>query len=120
MIPRLYRVKGEQNPLPFVVEDVRVPPRHLPNVLTDIQEVLQKHAITATIFAHAGHGHVHIRPFLDLSSERDCQQILPLSEEITSCVWKWGGVVGTEHAAGLSRSWLWKSNTAICGPRSKK
>ncbi len=83
MVPRLYRVKGEQKP--FAVCRRRAStPELLPGVLTDIQEVLQKHAVTATIFAHAGHGHLHIRPFLDLSSERDCQQLLPLSEEITS------------------------------------
>ncbi len=119
VVPRLYRVKGEQNPLPFV-EDVRVPPEHLPQVLTDIQEVLQKQGITATIFAHAGHGHLHIRPFLDLSSDRDCQQLLPLSEEITNCVWKWGGVVGTEHAAGLSRSWLMERQYGELWPAIKK
>ena len=105
VIPRLYRVKGEQSPVPFV-EDLSVPTEKLPSVLTEIQDVLKKHQVTATIFAHAGHGQLHIRPFLNLASDRDCELLAPLSEQIAEVVWKSGGAVGTEHAAGLSRSWL--------------
>lgn len=105
VIPRLYRVKGDQSPVPFV-EDVSVPPERLPTVLIAIQDVLKKHQSTATIFAHAGHGQLHIRPFLDLASERDCERLVPISQEIAEAVWRCGGSVGTEHAAGLSRSWL--------------
>ncbi len=105
VIPRLYRVKGEQSPVPFV-EDLIVPTANLPTVLTEIQDVLKKYQVTATIFAHAGHGQLHIRPFLDLTSDRDCELLAPLSEQIAEVVWKAGGAVGTEHAAGLSRSWL--------------
>ncbi len=105
VIPRLYRVKGEQSPVP-IVEDLIVPTANLPTVLTEIQDVLKKYQVTATIFAHAGHGQLHIRPFLDLTSDRDCELLAPLSEQIAEVVWKAGGAVGTEHAAGLSRSWL--------------
>lgn len=105
VIPRLYRVKGDQNPVPFV-EDLSVPPDDLPSVLTDVQDVLKKHQVTATIFAHAGHGQLHIRPFLDLAREKDCDLLTPLSLDIAEAVWKNGGTVGSEHAAGLSRSWL--------------
>jgi len=119
VIPRLYRVKGGQNPVPFV-EDVSVPPDRLPAVLTDIQDVLKKFQVTATIFAHAGHGHLHIRPFLDLASDRDCELLKPLSEQISEVVWKNGGAVGTEHAAGLSRSWLSERQYGDLWPAVKK
>jgi FAD/FMN-containing dehydrogenase/Fe-S oxidoreductase len=105
VVPRLYRVKGDQSPV-AIVEDVRIPPESMPIVLIEIQEVLKRHQVTATIFAHAGHGHLHIRPFLNLASERDCALLKPLSAEIAAAVWRLGGAVGTEHAAGLSRSWL--------------
>ncbi len=105
VIPRLYRVKSSQSPVPLV-EDVSVPVERLPQVLIEIQDVLKRHQVTATIFAHAGHGQLHVRPFLDLASDDDSDLITKLSEEIAAVVWKHGGVVGTEHAAGLSRSWL--------------
>jgi len=119
VIPRLYRVKGDQNPVPFV-EDLSVPPEQLPVVLTEIQDVLKKHQVTATIFAHAGHGQLHVRPFLDLASERDCQLLTPLSQEISDAIWKCGGAVGAEHAAGLSRSWLSERQYGDLWPAVKK
>ena len=35
--------------------------------LVSVQNLLKKRQITASMFAHAGHGQLHIRPFLDLS-----------------------------------------------------
>ena len=50
-----------------VVEDMAVPPEVLPEFLVRMQNVLKRHQVTASIFCHAGHGQVHIRPFLDLA-----------------------------------------------------
>ncbi|WP_146600346.1 FAD-binding and (Fe-S)-binding domain-containing protein [Novipirellula aureliae] len=105
VIPRLHRVKGKQAPLPFV-EDIALSPEKLPTLLIDTQAVLQRHRTTATVFAHAGHGQLHLRPFLDLANRRDREKILSLSNEIAEVVWKHGGQVSVEHAAGLSRSHL--------------
>ena len=55
VVPTLYRLKGDTRPLPFV-EDVAVPPAELPNFLVTLQNVLKQHQITASLFAHAGHG----------------------------------------------------------------
>jgi len=105
VIPRLYRVRGDHSPVPLI-EDVWVPPESLPGALTAIQDVLQKFQITATVFAHAGHGQLHIRPFLDLASSKDRSRLRSISERIAEAVWGCGGLIGTEHAAGRSRSWL--------------
>jgi FAD/FMN-containing dehydrogenase/Fe-S oxidoreductase len=105
VIPRLYRVRGDHNPVPLI-EDVWVPPESLPGALTSIQDVLQKFQVTATVFAHAGHGQLHIRPFLDLASAKDQGRLRALSQQIAEAVWECGGLIGTEHAAGRSRSWL--------------
>ncbi|EKK04106.1 D-lactate dehydrogenase (cytochrome) [Rhodopirellula baltica SH28] len=105
VIPRQYRVRGTQMPLPFV-EDIHSPPEQLPEMVVAVQNVLKRHQTTATIFAHAGHGQLHVRPMLDLQKEEDRRKIRPLSEEIASVVWDRGGQIGVEHAAGLSRSYL--------------
>jgi FAD/FMN-containing dehydrogenase/Fe-S oxidoreductase len=105
VIPRLYRLKGSSRPLPFV-EDMAVPPHRLPEFLVAVQEVLKRHQVTATVFAHAGHGQLHLRPFLDLASPEDQARIVPLSEDLFSNLVRFGGVICGEHGAGLSRSHL--------------
>ena len=70
VIPRLYRFKGNESPVPFT-EDLSVPREKLPDVLTAIQDTLQRNHATATVFAHVGHGQIHLRPFLDLGSAKD-------------------------------------------------
>jgi len=105
VIPRLHRVKGNAVPVPFT-EDLCVPPEHLPEVLSALQETLKSNQATATIFAHVGHGQLHLRPFLNLGDQRDRDRLRPLSEQIAEVVWKFGGEISVEHPAGLSRSYL--------------
>lgn len=105
VIPRMYRFKGTESPVPFI-EDVSVPRETLPDVLTAIQDVLKQNKATATFFAHVGHGQLHLRPFLDLSKTDDRKRLHTLSTQIADVVWKHGGQVSVEHAAGLSRSYL--------------
>ena len=105
VIPRLYRVKGNETPLPFT-EDLSVPRESLPDVLTAIQDTLQSNQSTATIFAHVGHGQLHLRPFLNLGKIEDRARLHVLSEQIAEVVWKFGGEISVEHPAGLSRSYL--------------
>ena len=105
VIARLARLKGEGVPQPFM-EDIWLPPSVLPDALSDIQETVRQHQTTATFFAHAGHGHLHIRPFLNLADSDDRRRLLALSQQIAEVVWRHGGQVSVERAAGLSRSYL--------------
>lgn len=105
VIPRVYRLKGHSRALPFV-EDLLVPPATLPDVLTEIQAALQAEQTTAFLFAHAGHGQLHVRPFLDISGPEDQQRVRSLSQRISEVAWRHGGTLSGEHASGLSRSWL--------------
>lgn len=103
VVPRLYRLKGTSRPLPFV-DGLTVPPERLPEFIVEVQDVLKKQQVTATFFAHAGHGQLHLRPFLDLASPEDQRRILPLAEELFTTLQKFGGILSGEHGAGLSRS----------------
>lgn len=105
VIQRQYRVRGRAMPLPFV-EDIYAPPERLPQMLLAVQDVLKQHHATATVFAHAGHGQLHVRPMLDLANPADRERVRPISEAIAEVVWRLGGQIGVEHAAGLSRSYL--------------
>jgi FAD/FMN-containing dehydrogenase/Fe-S oxidoreductase len=104
VVPMLYRLKGSTRPLPFV-EDIVVPPVMLADFLVQLQNVLKAHEVTASLFAHAGHGQLHIRPFLDLGSPEDIRRMHALAEDLYERVMEVGGVVSGEHGMGLSRTW---------------
>ncbi|MDM4016718.1 anaerobic glycerol-3-phosphate dehydrogenase subunit C [Roseiconus lacunae] len=103
--PRLGRLRGREMPIPFT-EDIAVDPQRLPEALIAIQKTLRDHECTSTVFAHAGHGQLHIRPFLDLSKASDRDKIRQVATDVAEVVWKMNGQISVEHAAGLSRSAL--------------
>lgn len=103
VIPRLYRLKGSLRPLPFV-DDISIPPKLLPDFLIEIQNVLKAERVTATLFSHALHGHIDVRPFLDLASQDHQQKLDRLSEALYEKVIEYGGTCCGQHALGLSRA----------------
>ncbi len=105
VVPRLYRLKGSSRPLPFV-DDIAVAPVRLPDFLVEIQNILKAERVTATLFAHASHGQIHIRPFLDLANEDDVAKMQRLSDRLYEKVIEFNGVIAGEHAVGISRSWF--------------
>jgi FAD/FMN-containing dehydrogenase/Fe-S oxidoreductase len=105
VVPTLYRLKGSTRPLPFV-EDVVIPPLELPSFLTKLQNVLKKHQVTASLFAHAGHGQLHLRPFLDLANRDQVRRMEHLARDLYAEVLAVGGTISGEHADGLSRTWF--------------
>ena len=102
-MPLLYRLKGPNRPVP-VVEDVSVPPEVLPDFLVRTQNVLKRRQVTASLLCHAGHGQLHIQPFLDLDDPNDVQRMRLMAEELYEEVFRVGGTIGGEHAYGLSRT----------------
>jgi len=103
--PTLYRVQGAERPTPFV-EDIAVPPQALPDFLVRLQNVLKAHQVTASFFAHAGHGQLHVRPFLNLADPNDARKMQSLADELYEEVFKVGGTISGEHGSGLSRTWF--------------
>ncbi|MEM7473957.1 MAG: anaerobic glycerol-3-phosphate dehydrogenase subunit C [Planctomycetota bacterium] len=103
VIPRLHKLKGDMRPLPFV-EDLSIPPNRLPEFLLDVQNILKKERVTATVFAHALHGQVDVRPFLDLANPTDQLRVAQLSESLCEKVLEFGGCISGEHAMGMSRA----------------
>ena len=101
--PLLHRMRGATRPLPFV-EDFAVPPETLPETLIEVQNVLKRHEVTASLFGHAGHGQLHIRPFIDLTDPAQVGQMESLASDLYDVVLKVGGTISGEHADGLSRS----------------
>jgi FAD/FMN-containing dehydrogenase/Fe-S oxidoreductase len=103
VVPTLHRLKGSARPLPFV-EDLAVPPAVLPQFLVTMQNCLKRWQVTASLYAHAGHGQLHLRPFLDPANAEDVRRIEQLAPDLYQAVFDVGGTISGEHGAGLSRS----------------
>ena len=103
VVPLLTRLQGKTRPVPFI-EDVAVPPESLFEFITVAQRVLQKHEVTATIYAHAAAGQVHLRPFLSTPTPADGQKLEALARDIYQAVFGFGGTISGEHGDGLSRT----------------
>ncbi len=104
VVPTLYRISETIRPVPFV-EDIAVPPDSLPTFLVTAQNVLKRHQITASLFAHANHGQIHLRPFLDLDSTDDVARLHHVARDLYREVADVRGTISGEHGDGLSRSW---------------
>ena len=103
VVPSLYRLTGTSRPLPFI-EDAAIPPEQLPDFLVQLQNVLKKHHVTASVFSHAGHGQLHVRPFLNLADSEHIRKLHALASDFYEEVWKCGGTISGEHGDGLSRT----------------
>ena len=105
VIQRLYRLKTNQTPQPFI-EDVRVDPSALMPAIAEIRGVLRDAETTATMFGRMGQCSLHIRPFLNLAIAEDRRRLSRLANEIAEVIWKHGGEISALHAAGLSKTSL--------------
>lgn len=108
--PTLYRVQGSERPVPFV-EDVAVPPESLPEFLVRLQNVLKNWQVTASFFAHAGHGQIHVRPFMNLANPVDVRKMPELATQLYEETLAVGGTISGEHGCGLSRTWYVRRQT---------
>ncbi|NCY01466.1 MAG: FAD-binding oxidoreductase, partial [Planctomycetia bacterium] len=103
VVATLHGVRGTVRPVPFV-EDVVVPPERLPDFLRRLQEVLKQCDVTAMIFAHAGHGQLHVRPYADPREPTERQRLERLAHAISAEAVAVGGTIGGEQGLGRTRT----------------
>ena len=104
VVPRLTHLKGRTRPLP-IVEDIAVPPEAMQEFRIRAQKVFQRHQVTATLYAHAGAGQMHFRPFLTPPEAGGAGGHLEaLARDLYQVVLALGGVVSGEHGDGLART----------------
>ncbi len=101
--PGLMRMKGPRRPVPFM-EDIAVPPEALAAFLRRLQDILKQFEVSWTVYAHAGDGELHIRPFLDLGDPGDVAKLEPMASEVLDAALDLGGSISGEHGCGLART----------------
>ncbi len=102
-VPLLFRTDGETQPIP-VIEDIAVPPARLDEYLCKLDEITKRMGVPMAYYAHAGHGELHTRPYLNLRLKEDVQKMKDLAEEVFEMVWQLGGTISGEHGEGIVRA----------------
>ncbi len=104
--PLLFRGRNAPQPVPFI-EDVAVPVDKMADYLTGLEKIFRAESVSVSYYAHAGHGELHIRPFLDLHEHSDRQRMVRIAEKTFELAWQCGGTISGEHGCGRIRSgWL--------------
>ncbi len=85
------------------IEDLAVPPDTLVPFITDLKNEVKREM---GIYGHAGDACLHIRPYVDVRSDKEIDWMFEVMEPVTEIVRRYGGFLSGEHGDGLIRSWL--------------
>ncbi|MEO0529706.1 MAG: FAD-linked oxidase C-terminal domain-containing protein [Planctomycetota bacterium] len=103
LVSALHGLKGNRRAVPGV-EDIALPPAALPQFFLRLQQTLKRREVTASVYGHVGHGQLHLRPLLDLTTPADVRRLETLASDLYETVWLLGGTISGEHGDGLSRT----------------
>ena len=99
-----HKIKDKKT-APFI-DDIVVEPKHLPEFLPKLNEILKpyENRITYTIAGHIGNGNFHIIPLMNLEKDEQRQIIPELADKVYQLVLAYGGSMSGEHNDGLTRT----------------
>ena len=96
----------DKHTAPFI-DDLVVPPEHLPEFLPEVRKVINKYDLLATIAGHMGDGNFHIIPLMEIEKEEERNKLEPAMREVNELVLKYGGSLSGEHNDGMVRGpWI--------------
>ncbi len=91
---------------PFI-DDMAVPPHHLPHFIPELRKVIRRYKLPATIQGHFGDGNFHVIPLMDIAGTKDQDKLEPVMRTLIPIVLKYGGTMAGEHNDGMVRGpWL--------------
>jgi len=89
------------------IDDFAVPPVHLVEFLPQLQAIIKKYKLFATIAGHMGDGNFHVIPLMKIEDPNEVAKLQPSQKEVNELVLKYGGSLSGEHNDGLVRGpWL--------------
>lgn len=98
----LRNLKGDIQPV-NLIEDCAVAPDQLPDYIADLQQVLAKHKVNASYYAHAGAGELHVEPMINLKTPEGRRIFRNILTETVELVKKYNGSLSGEHGDGRLR-----------------
>lgn len=108
--PILARLDPSLKSMQFI-EDGAVPPARLAEYVHGVRAALARQRVRGVIFGHAGDGHVHVNPLVDVRDADWRARVDGLLEEVTALAARLGGTLAGEHGDGrlrtplLARTW---------------
>jgi len=101
--PLLHGLPGNRKPITFI-EDTAVDPSRLAGFVESFRDLCARYDTTASFYAHASVGCLHIRPLLDPHDAADRERMLAIAREATDLVRAHAGALSGEHGDGRARS----------------
>jgi FAD/FMN-containing dehydrogenase/Fe-S oxidoreductase len=98
----LRNLKGDAQPV-NLIEDCAVSANDLPLYIEELQQLLAKHRVKASYYAHAGAGELHVEPIINLKSIEGVHQFRTILKETAGLVKKYNGSLSGEHGDGRLR-----------------
>jgi FAD/FMN-containing dehydrogenase len=103
----------DKHTAPFI-DDMVVPPARLTEFLPQLQEIIKRYKLMATIAGHMGDGNFHVIPLMKIEEQSERDKLAPAMKEVNELILKYGGSLSGEHNDGLIRGpWL----TQMYGPQ---
>lgn len=87
-----------------VSEDVTIPVSKVPDLLTGVAAIVERHGLPFVIFGHAGDGNLHPRIMFDRSQPDQVRKVQEAVEEIFRLTCNLGGTLSGEHGIGLAKA----------------
>lgn len=96
----------DKHTAPFM-DDLVVPPEHLPKFLPELRAIIDSYKLLATVAGHMGDGNFHVIPLMRVEDKLERIKLAPALREVNELVLKYGGSLSGEHNDGLIRGpWL--------------
>jgi FAD/FMN-containing dehydrogenase/Fe-S oxidoreductase len=86
------------------IEDTAVPLEKLADYIEDFQGLMKKFDQEVVYYAHAGAGELHLRPILNLKTQKGKQDFRAITLAVAHLVKKYKGALSGEHGDGIVRS----------------
>lgn len=86
------------------IEDGAVPPNRLADYVRGVRAALDSRGVRGVIFGHAGDGHVHVNPLIDVSKADWREKVEGLLEDVVTLTSRLSGTLSGEHGDGRLRA----------------
>lgn len=96
--------KPTRNKAVAVIEDAAIPVADLPAFYQDTQALMAELDIGCVYYGHASVGLIHVRPEMDLATDRGKELFQTVAERSAALVKKYRGAISGEHGDGRIRA----------------
>jgi glycolate oxidase subunit GlcD len=103
LVPAMSRLKAQYRLVPLV-EDFGVPISKIPETITEIQRIGDKHGFPVATFGHIGDGNLHATFIMNPTIPEHWEKVKKIALEFIDMTLRLRGTVSAEHGVGLAKS----------------